>query len=51
MEVSPTVDRRSTGRFDVDGMSPLPRSWCATWFALTRHGGDGCGLEHLIASL
>ena len=41
MEVSPTVAGGSTGRFEVDGMLSLPltRSWCATWFALTRHGG------------
>ena len=41
MEVSPSVAWRSTGRFDVDGMLPLPltRSWCATWLALTMYGG------------
>ena len=41
MEVSPSVAGGSTGRFHVDGMLPLSltRSWCATWFALTRHEG------------
>ena len=41
MDVSPSVGGGSTRRFDVDGILPLPltRSRCATWFALTRHGG------------
>ena len=41
MGVSPFVAEGSIGRFDVDDMLPLPlsRRWCATWFALTRHGG------------
>ena len=41
MEASSSAEG-STGRFGVDGMLPLPllaRSWCATFFALTRHGG------------
>ena len=40
------VDGGNTGRFGMDGMVPMPltRSGCATWFALTRHGGlIGCG--------
>ena len=41
MYVSPSVSGGSTPRFDVDDMLPLllTRSWCATWFILTRHGG------------
>ena len=31
------------GRFGLVGMFPLPLtiSWCATWLALTKHGGVG----------
>ena len=41
IEYSPSVAGGNTGRFGLDGMVPLPltRSWCATWFALTIHGG------------
>ena len=41
MEVPPPVVGDSTACFDVDGMLSLPltRSWCATWFARTRHEG------------
>ena len=41
MEVPASVSG-ITGRFGLEGMLPLPltRSWCATWFALTKHGGD-----------
>ena len=49
MEVSPSVAGGSTRHFDVDGMLPLtlPRSWCATWFTLSRHGGlDVVGSFH-----
>ena len=40
MEASPSVAGGSTGYFGLYGMLPLSltRSWCATWFALTRHG-------------
>ena len=41
MDISPSVAGGSTGHFDVYGMLPvsLTRIWCATWFALSRHGG------------
>ena len=41
MEVSPSVAWGSTGHFHVYGMLPVPltRSWCAIWFAMSRHGG------------
>ena len=52
MAVSPSVVRRSTGRFDVDIMLhlTLTRSWCATWLALTRME-DWMWLGHFRASL
>ena len=39
-EASPSVAGGSTGRFGLEGMVHLPLtwSWCATWFALTKHG-------------
>ena len=41
MVVSPSVSGSSRGHFDVYGMLPVPltRSWRATWFVLSRHGG------------
>ena len=38
------------GRFGLVGMFPLPltSSWCATWLALTKHGGVGESLEMLL---
>ena len=41
MEVSPSVAGGGTGHFHVYGMLPVPltRSWCTTWFALSRHEG------------
>ena len=41
IESSPSVAGYNTGCFGLDGIVPLPltRSWCATWFALTGHGG------------
>ena len=46
MVVSHSVAVISTGRFHVDVILSLTlsRSWCATWFAHTRHGGLVCGL-------